>query len=149
MGKIKNWYLRIRPFELQRDGAIYVWFGARIYKKFVPTSGDLVTRWRGINRLNIAETGNRRKALENYLNLTLKWEWRHLISAAVLQSWAILAGAFLGMEHFWISSTINIFVNFYPIILQRYNRVRLVSVIAKMHPNQALQANVAKRVHAP
>lgn len=135
---MKEWYLRLRPFELQGNGAIYARLGARIYKKFVPTSGDLVTRLRGINRLKIVETGDRREALENYINLTKKWEWRHLISAILLQSWALLAGVFLGMEHFWVSSTINIFVNFYPIIVQRFNRVRLVAVIAKMQPNNVL-----------
>lgn len=135
---MKEWYLRLRPFELQGNGAIYARLGARIYKKFVPTSGDLVTRLRGINRLKIVETGDRREALENHINLTKKWEWRHLISAILLQSWALLAGVFLGMEHFWVSSTINIFVNFYPIIVQRFNRVRLVAVIAKMQPNNVL-----------
>jgi hypothetical protein len=93
---------------------------------------------RGIDRLKIVETGNRREALENYMNLTLKWEWRHLISAVFLQSWALLAGIFLGMKHFWISSTINIFVNIYPIIVQRFNRARLVSIIAKLPPNNAM-----------
>jgi hypothetical protein len=136
---LKKWYLRLRPFELQGNGAIYFRLGARIYKKFVPTSGDLVTRLRGIKRLKIVETGDRRVALENYMNLTLQWEWRHLISAIFLQSWALLAGTFLGIEHFWISSTINIFVNFYPIIVQRFNRVRLVGVIAKMRPNKVLK----------
>ena len=105
-----------------------------MYKKYVPTTGDLVSLLRGIRRLKIVETGDRREALENYVNQTLKWEWRHLISAIFLQSWAILAGLFLGMEQFWISSTINIFVNIYPIIVQRFNRVRLIGVLAKMQP---------------
>ena len=136
---MKKWYLRLRPFELQGNGVIYTRLGARIYKKFVPTSGDLVTRLWGIKRLKIVETGDRLEALENYMNLTLKWEWRHLISAVFLQSWALLAGTFLGMEHFWISSTINIFVNFYPIIVQRFNRVRLVGIIAKLRPNNGIK----------
>ncbi len=135
MKKLKQWYFRLRPFELHGNGTIYARLGVRIYKKFVPTTGDLVTRLRGIKRLKIVEIGDRREALENYLNLTLKWEWRHLISAVFLQSWALLAGITLGMEHFWISSTINIFVNFYPIILQRFNRVRLVSIITKLRSN--------------
>ncbi len=67
------------------------------------------------------------------MNLTRIWEWRHLISAVFLQAWAILAGIFLGMAHFWISSAINIFVNLYPIIVQRFNRARVVGVIAKLH----------------
>ena len=138
MKQLKSWYLRLRPFELQGSGAIYARLGARSYKKYVPTTGDLVTRLRGIKRLKIVETGDRREALENYMNLTLKWEWRHVISAVFLQAWALLAGTFLGMEHFWISSAINIFVNVYPIIVQRFNRVRLVRIIAKLQPNNAI-----------
>ncbi len=138
MKKFKKWYFRLRPFELRQKGAIYIRLGARIFKKFVPTTGDLVTRMRGIKRLKIVETGDRRKALENYRNQTLKWEWRHLISAVLLQSWAILAGIFIDMEHFWVSSIINIFVNYYPIIVQRFNRVRLTDIIAKLHPNNEI-----------
>jgi hypothetical protein len=32
----------------------------RIYKKFVPSSGDIVTRLRGIDRLKIVQSGGRR-----------------------------------------------------------------------------------------
>lgn len=42
--ELSEWYFKPRPFELRRDGRIYVLLGARIYKKLVPTSGDIVTR---------------------------------------------------------------------------------------------------------
>jgi len=132
--KLSEWYFQPRPFELKRRGKIYVEIGARIYKKWVPTSGEVITRLRGINRLKIVDTGNRRQALENYEKLTRKWEWRHLISALLLQSWAIVAGFYFGIEHFYTSSVINLFVNLYPISVQRYNRVRINLVLRKMGP---------------
>lgn len=129
---IRNWYLRPRPFELQEKGKIYEQIGARVYKKWVPTSGEVITRLRGINRLKIAETGSRRKALENHEKITQKWEWRHLISAIFLALWGIGAGTVLGVEHFYTSFIINLFVNLYPIIVQRYNRVRITLLLNKM-----------------
>ncbi len=130
--KLNKWYFKSRSFERRQKGIIYVRLGARIYKKFVPTSGDLITRLRGINRLKIVETGNRRQALENYQEQTRKWEWRHLISAVLLESWAVFAGIAFGIEHFFISSTINLFVNLYPIMVQRYNRARIAQVLSKI-----------------
>jgi len=129
---IKDWYLRIRPFELRNKGDIYAQLVVRIYKKWVPTSGEVITRLRGIDRLKIAKTRSRRKALENHEKLTKAWEWRHLISAIFLYIWAFGAGIFIGIEHFYTSVIINMIVNIYPIIVQRYNRIRILFLLNKM-----------------
>lgn len=86
---IRDWYLQLRPFEIRNEGRIYAQLGTRVYKKWVPTSGEVITRLQGINRLKIVETGSRREALENYGKQTRIWEWRHLISAFFLFLWAI------------------------------------------------------------
>lgn len=130
--RIKEWYFKMRPFELRHKGKIYEQLGARVYKKWVPTSGEVITRFRLINRLKIVETGSRRTALENHEKLTRIWEWRHLLSALFLQSWAIAAGFFLGVEQFYVCSVINIIVNLYPIAVQRYNRVRITLLLKKI-----------------
>ncbi len=132
--RLAEWYFEPRSFELESNGLVYVRLGARVYKEFVPTSGDRISRFRGIQRLKITETGNRRQALVNYEQQTRKWEWRHLISALLLQSWAVLAGLAIGVEHFLISTAINLFVNLYPIMVQRFNRVRITRLLAKMQP---------------
>ncbi len=116
---------------MRGNGAIYERLGARLYKKYVPTSGDVVTRLRGEKRLKVTELG-RRRALTEHARQTRTWEWRHLVSAILLQTWAIAAGIGIGAEHFWISSAINLLVNIYPIFVQRYNRVRLVACLSKM-----------------
>lgn len=130
--KIKDWYLKLRPFELRNEGKIYAQLGAGVYKKWVPTSGEVITRLRDIDRLKIVETGSRREALENHKKLTRIWEWRHLISAVLLFLWAIGAGLSFGVEHLYISVAINVFVNLYPIAVQRYNRVRITLLLQKM-----------------
>ena len=133
-----QWYFKPRLFETRNSCAIYKYLGVRIYKKYLPTSGDLVTRSRGIKRLKVGELG-RRKALEEHEKLTRKWERRHIVSAVLLQTWAVLGGVAFGLEHLWISSTINVFVNVYPILLQRFNRARIDLCLENMQPNKSLQ----------
>ena len=139
---VGRWYFNSRPFETRNGGAIYQNLGVRVYKKYLPTSGDLISRARGVKRLKIKELG-RRGGLENHRRQTCVWEWRHLISAVLLQSWAIFGGLKFGAEHFWVSSVINVFVNMYPIMLQRFNRVRINLCLEKMQPNKLLNTEAS------
>lgn len=41
-------------------------------------------------------------------------------------------GLSFGIEHFYTPVTINVFVNLYPIAVQRYNRVRITLMLHKM-----------------
>ena len=131
LSTLSDWYFRPRPIELRRQGQLYERLGARLYKKYVPTSGDVITRFRNIKRLKFTQVG-RRQALEAHELLTRKWEWRHLVSAILLQAWAIFAGFSIGAQHFWISTAINLVVNVYPIIVQRFNRARIVLCLERM-----------------
>lgn len=135
LSTLSELYFTSRPFELRRNGEIFERLGAKFYKKYVPTSGDVITRFRKIKRLRIAEIGRHRALVEHEIQ-TRKWEWRHLVSAIILQAWAIFAGISIGAEHFWISSAINLLVNVYPIMVQRYNRARIVLCLGRMQPNK-------------
>ena len=125
LSNLGDWYFTPRPIELHGNGKLYERLGVRIYKKYVPSSGDWVTRARKIKRLKVAQLG-RRKALESHEKQTRKWEWRHLVSGIGLQAWALFAGFRFGPEQFWICTTINLAVNIYPILVQRFNRARIV-----------------------
>ncbi len=128
-----HWYFRPRDFE---SGPLYPRLGVRLYKKAVPSSGEWVSRMRGIDRLKIKATGSRQLALQNYESQTRKWEWRHLLSAVLLQGWAIGGGVFVGAEQFWVSSAINLVVNVYPIMVQRFNRARIALILQReQRPN--------------
>ncbi len=89
LAKFKKWYYPPRPFE---SGRLYPLLGIRFFKKYLPTSGDLVSRFRGIKRVKIAESGGRRAALVNLEKQAWRWEYRHLISAVLLQTWAFVGG---------------------------------------------------------
>ena len=125
---LATWYFRPRNFE---SSALYPILGVRIYKRFVPTSGEWISRLRGIDRLKISTTGSRRVALQNYELQTRTWEWRHLASAIFLQSWAFIGGVAVGVEQFWACSAINLLVNVYPIMVQRFNRARIALILRR------------------
>lgn len=129
--KLSDWYFRPRPFE---SGPFYPCLGVRIYKKFLPTSGELVSRLRGIDRLKIVTTGSRQQALRNYELQTRVWEGRHLMSAVLLQAWALTGGVLMGAQQFWACTVINLLVNVYPIMVQRLNRARIALVLGQSTP---------------
>jgi hypothetical protein len=135
--KLSHGYFTPRAFEARNGGALYEYLGVRIFKKYVPTSGDLITRIRGKKRLKVEKLG-RRAALQKHRKQTCVWEWRHLVSALLLQSWAIFGGLTIGAEQFWVSTLINVLVNFYPIMLQRYNRIRIDACLKNMQPDKVL-----------
>lgn len=123
LNDFKTWYFRPRDFELRDNGAVYRRLGARFYKKIVPSSGEWVSRLRGIDRLKVRDAGTRRGALLMYEEQTRKWEWGHLISAFCLQ--------------LWVCTAINLVVNVYPIMVQRYNRARIARAPSQVEPRVA------------
>ena len=134
---LADWYLRPREFEA---GPLYPLLGVRLYKKVVPSSGEWVSRWRGIDRLKIAATGSRQLALQNYELQARKWEIRHLVSAIPLQLWAVVGGVTEGPVQFWACSAINLVVNIYPIMVQRFNRARIALLLQRQpRPNPSVK----------
>jgi hypothetical protein len=131
MRNLVDWYFRPRAFEA---GSLYPRMGVRWFKKYLPSSGELVSRWRGVDRLKIAVTGDRRKALLNYVQQTRVWEGRHLVSAVLLQAWAVGAGFTVGAHQFWICTAINLVVNIHPMLIQRLNRARIAQMLARNEP---------------
>lgn len=125
---LADWYFRPRDFE---SGPLYPRLGVRLYKKVVPSSGEWITRLRGFDRLKIVAAGSRRLALQGYETQTRKWEVRHLVSAILLQTWAVVGGVFVGGEQFWACSAINLLVNVYPILTQRFNRARIALILER------------------
>ena len=51
LARMRNAYFRLRRIEYWRDATVYRLLGVPYFKRYVPTSGDLVSRWRGKRRL--------------------------------------------------------------------------------------------------
>jgi hypothetical protein len=116
---------------LRGNGQIYRWLGIRFFKRYLPTSGDLVTRLRGKRRIG---PYNRNASLEliRYDKVTRSYEARHLIGAVsmLLLSWWSIES--YGKGNWLILIAGNMLINVYPIMLQRYNRVRLQTMLARI-----------------
>ncbi len=110
-------YLRVRPVEAK----IYKYLGVKIYKKIVPTSGDIIFRLIGARWIK----GYSRISLETYRTDNIGCEIIHLFFFCLY-----LPPTFMTWQ--WLTWTIfNIFVNIYPIMTQRYLRFRVDTILAK------------------
>ena len=112
-------YYRAKRFE--KDGYIYQFIGVQYFKKLV-SKGPLAI-------LASIHFHGKRDRLDYYYKETLWGEAIHgveFLMILVLALYALIRGWWRTAIYFMIFNTI---INFYPIILQRYNRFRLLRVI--------------------
>ena len=133
---LARWYFEPRRIEQAANGRLYVLLGVRLFKRYLPTSGDLISRVRG--RRRIAPIGpDLVSSLLQYEKQTKSWEARHIfgaLSMLALTWWSI---AVHGKGSWPVLLGANLLINGYPIMLQRYNRARLRSLLAHVkgrHP---------------
>jgi hypothetical protein len=129
------WYFEPRRIEQAANGRIYVLLGVRLFKRYLPTSGDLISRFR--RRRRIAPIGpDLVDSLLQYEKQTKSWEARHIfgaLSMLALTWWSI---AVHGKGSWPALLGANLLINGYPIMLQRYNRARLRSILAHLEGRQ-------------
>ena len=121
-------YFRPKQWEIYRDGTIYDFIGIKLYKKYLPTTGDIVRRKRKIVQIDITKT-NRIQELYKYERRTRNYEWRHIIGAIVLILLIFMIDRKLTVYDWILLPVMNLYINIYPIFLQRYNRIRILNVL--------------------
>jgi hypothetical protein len=125
-------YFRPKKFEYYHDRTIYDLIGIKIYKKYLPTTGDIVRRRRKIKQIDLTSAG-RYEELYRYERKTRNYEWRHIIGAISFVALRFLFDSELRVT--WLDLTIlpamNLYINIYPIFLQRYNRIRILKILKK------------------
>ena len=127
----RSWYFRPKAFEEADGGRFYRRLGIRFYKRYLPTSGDLVSRRHGITRITRAH-GGLRASLIRHERRTRSYETRHILgglSMLALTWWSI---TFHGKGNWVVLLAANFLINGYPIMLQRYNRVRVRAALAML-----------------
>jgi hypothetical protein len=126
-----SWYFKPKRFESADGGQLYRRLGVRFFKRYLPTSGDLVSGWHGILRIS-TKGGDLRGCLARHDSYTRRYEARHIfggLSMLALTWWSI---TILGKGNWFVLLAANLFINGYPIMLQRYNRVRVQSALARL-----------------
>jgi len=126
-----TWYFAPRSFEFWRGGRAYELVGIRAFKCYLPTSGDLVSRWRG--KRWVCWIGRRTaESLSAHERRTRIWEARHIFGLAsmlALTWWSIEVKG----KGSWVALLVaNLLINGYPIMLQRYNRARLNGLVWRL-----------------
>jgi hypothetical protein len=113
---ILNLYFSPKSFEKNRK--LYRLLGVHIFKKFLPTGGDYVVRYAKIRMIPDSSA----EALEAYERCTRVYETIHVIFFFL---YIFLPSSFLS------NLLLNLVINVYPIMTQRYNRARIDCILKK------------------
>ena len=122
--ELKSSYFDSHPIE--DEGRVYKYLGVHFFRKLLVLSG-----W---ERSRKKETPIKRSliVLEYYEYRTRTSEFGHGIIAIIIAFITVyVCMAYSFREAIWLI-TLNIFMNIYPILVQRYNRPRVRRVIKKL-----------------
>lgn len=123
-------YFKPRSWEQNKGRPIYEWLGIRMYKKYLPTTGDLVRKRKGIGQIKISRT-DRKTELISYEKQTRKYEYRHVLGCLLFMLLVLLVDKKWTLFDWIFLPILNLYVNVYPIFLQRYIRIRILKILAK------------------
>jgi len=133
-------YFKPKSFECFRTKTIYDFIGIKAYKKYLPTTGDLMRRWRKIKQIDLTQS-DKISQLYQYEKQTRTYEWRHIIGAVLFILFTSMLERELTIYDWILLPILNLYINIYPIFLQRYNRIRILKVLKgldlKVHMNNA------------
>ena len=128
---LTRWYFEPKRIEQADNGRIYVLLGARLFKRYLTTSGDLISRVRG--RRRIAPIGpDLVTSILQFDKQTKSWEARHIFGGFLMLALTWWSIAVHGKGSWLVLLGANLLINGYPIMVQRYNRVRLRSLLAQL-----------------
>lgn len=115
---VLEWYFTPKFFE--KNGIIYEFFGVHIFKRFIPTFGDYMVRLTGSSLLSDGST----KSLKMYEKMTRIFETIHVIFCIAMINLFVARPT-------WSNFFMNMAINVYPIMTQRYNRMRIYRILQK------------------
>lgn len=126
--KLSASYFKPKTFESHRDKTVYDYLGIKTYKKYLPTTGDIVRRWTKRKQIKFGQD-DKIGELYKYERQTRKYEWRHIIGFIVFIILTFMIERSLTVIDCLILISLNLYINVFPILLQRHNRIRLIVVL--------------------
>ena len=119
--RLASTYYNSKKWEM--EGKIYEWIGVNLFRKLLV--------WMGWEKLNKKTNPVKKKpsALIHLEYSTRQSEFGHLVIFFIVSSFTIYVAIRFGItKSLWLLS-LNVILNIYPIILQRYNRPRIHKLI--------------------
>jgi glycosyl-4,4'-diaponeurosporenoate acyltransferase len=124
-------YYEPKKFEFYGNHTIYDYVGIRWYKKYLPFTGDLARKWRNLIQINLNKS-QRINELYRYEKKTRNYEIRHIIGIIIFLVLVFLSNKKLTLFDIVFLTFLNLSVNIYPILLQRYNRIRIIKLLKNL-----------------
>jgi glycosyl-4,4'-diaponeurosporenoate acyltransferase len=121
-------YFKPKKIESYRNQTIYEFFGIRLYKKYLPMTGDIARKWRNIIQIKFNKSG-RINELYRYERQTRNNELRHIVATIGCVGLIFITDRKLSSLDIILLSSLNLYLNIYPIFLQRHNRMRIIKVL--------------------
>jgi hypothetical protein len=118
------------PNSFERDGRIYRWTGIRVFVGFLRLIG-----WERVMRRS-TPIRHDESALRKYSDSTKDSETLHLVAAIFTAVFTLtVAWRYSFAETKWLCLS-NVLMNAYPVMLQRYNRPRVESLLHRLERNR-------------
>jgi Glycosyl-4,4'-diaponeurosporenoate acyltransferase len=123
-----EFWFRPKRFETER---LYRGLGALILKRYVPTGGDLVMQWLRRRHPECRLIDSRTESLRRFERWTRIAEAVHLVSFVGFTRLALrrLSAGSLSRSAFTVAAVLNLTLGLWPVVLQRYNRLRIYRAI--------------------
>src|SRR5690606_32140306 len=120
-----------KSFEKLRGRSIYSYIGIKFFKRYLLLTDLILFSFR-----NKAQLSTKDKSLKDEI-IRLEWQTRrdeiiHLVFMALIVVIFIKSGKDMSILQWVAVLTINLYVNIYPIFLQRHNRMRLVKLLTRL-----------------
>jgi hypothetical protein len=135
LSRLVDWYLTPRDWE--QGGKIYDYVGIQLFRKILPTSGKFIFFPSSLNKAmailrSPGEDQSREGQLARYAEGRKFIECIHLLGAGVLAGASLFAAAIGNPEGALKLMALNLYLNIYPTILQRHQRLRTSSVLERL-----------------
>jgi len=124
-------YFTPQPFEKIKGRSIYHYLGVRFFERYLLVTDLVMFRFHRRKQF-----GRKKAELRNEL-LRLEWQTKrdetiHWSLMLILFLGAGLQAEHLSSTQWWLVIFLNIYVNVYPIFVQRHNRMRIVRLLNKL-----------------
>ena len=124
-------YFEPKSFEKLRGRSIYSYIGIKFFKRYLLLTDLILFGFR-----NKAQLSTKDKNLKDEM-IRLEWQTRrdeiiHLVFMTLIVVILIKSGKDMSILQWVAVLAINLYVNIYPIFLQRHNRMRLVKLLTHL-----------------
>jgi glycosyl-4,4'-diaponeurosporenoate acyltransferase len=121
-------YFKPKRVEFYRNQTIYEFIGIKLYKKYLPFTGDIARKKKNTTQIK-SNTKGRFDELYSYERETRRNELIHIFGLILCIGLMLIYSKEISGIDLVFLILLNLYLNIYPIFLQRHNRLRIIKVL--------------------